>query len=205
MLATVSVSSTPTWSDSSRLGEVRPALSMAAGGLERAFAALAAGDPDALADLYAWCAAELFGLALWRTGSRDDAADVVQDVFLKLMAERPRLGAVRQPRAWLLAVAHRCAIDVVRRRRPGIEPSDDLVMPSGDSGGDDPQRRVDGARLTALLHRLPAEQRETLFLRHFAELTFRDIGRVTGVSTFTAATRYRLGIERLRRRLRVGS
>jgi RNA polymerase sigma-70 factor, ECF subfamily len=167
------------------------------------FTALAAGDADALTDLYARAGAEIFGLALWRTGSREDAADVVQDVFVKVMANRARLAAVRRPRAWLLTVAHRCAIDLVRRRRanaPALRDGpDDLLEPVLE----EPDRRVDAARLSALLHSLPAAQREALYLRHFAELTFRDIGAVTGVSLFTAATRYRLGIERLRRRLGV--
>jgi RNA polymerase sigma-70 factor (ECF subfamily) len=176
----------------------------ACAGLESAFAALAAGDADALADLYARAGAEIFGLALWRTGSRDDAADVVQDVFVKLMAERGRLAAVRRPRAWLLTVAHRCALDIVRRRRCGVslvEPEglDDLLEPLLE----EPDRKVDAARLSTLLHSLPDAQREALYLRHFVELSFRDIGAVTGVSLFTAATRYRLGLDRLRRRLRV--
>jgi RNA polymerase sigma-70 factor (ECF subfamily) len=169
--------------------------------LSGALAAIAAGDADAAADLYARIGAEIFGLALWRTGSRDDAADVVQDVFVKVMAERGRLARVRRPRAWLLTVAHRCALDVVRGRHGDrrVDAVDDLLEPALE----EPGRRVDAGRLTALLHRLPAAQREAIYLRHFAELTFRDIGAVTAVSTFTAATRYRLGIERLRRRLGV--
>jgi RNA polymerase sigma-70 factor (ECF subfamily) len=168
--------------------------------LAAAFAALAAGSTEALADLYAWTGAEIFGLALWRTGSRDDAADVVQEVFVKVMSERPRLAGVRRPRAWLLTVAHRCAVDVMRQRRRDAPPvSDDLLDPVRE----EPGVRVDAARLSTLLHDLPAAQREALYLRHFAELGFRDIGAVTGVSTFTAATRYRLGVARLRRRLGV--
>jgi RNA polymerase sigma-70 factor, ECF subfamily len=112
---------------------------------------------------------------------------------------------VRRPRAWLLTVAHRCAIDVVRRRHAsepaGERRSDALLEP--EPLLEQPDRRIDAGRLSALLHSLPAQQREALYLRHFAELTFRDIGAVTGVSLFTAATRYRLGIERLRRRLGV--
>jgi RNA polymerase sigma-70 factor (ECF subfamily) len=182
------------------LGLSRPVLQSARDGIEGAFAALAAGEPDALAALYAASAADLFGLALWRTGSREDAADVVQDVFVKVMADPRRLAAVRRPRAWLLAVAHRCAVDVARRRRAeGPNPADDLVLPVVEQPG----RRVDGARLSALLHRLPPPQREALYLHHFAELTFREIGRITGVPTFTAATRYRLGLARLRRLLGV--
>jgi RNA polymerase sigma-70 factor (ECF subfamily) len=177
-----------------------PAVGAGDHDLEHIFAALAAGEAGALADLYARCGADLFGLALWRTGSRDDAADVVQDVFVKVMADPSRLAAVRRPRAWLLAVAHRCAVDLVRGRRDReASVLDHLVLPVAE----DPGRRVDGERLSALLHRLPAAQREALYLRHFAELSFRDIGRITGVSTFTAATRYRLGLERLRRRLGV--
>jgi DNA-directed RNA polymerase specialized sigma24 family protein len=38
-------------------------------------------------------------------------------------------------------------------------------------------------------------------MRHFEECTFARIGRITGVPTFTAASRYRLGIGRLRRLL----
>ncbi len=187
------------WSNPSWPAVPRPAFEVARDGLERAFAAVAAGRPEALADLYANSGVEIFGLALWRTGSRDDAADVVQDVFVKVMADPARLAGVRRPRAWLLSVAHRCALDVVRRRRRQQAPCDDLVLPVTE----DPGRRVDGARLSALLHRLPAPQREALYLRHFAELSFRDIGRITSVSTFTAATRYRLGIARLRRRVGV--
>ena len=50
-----------------------------------------------------------------------------------------------------------------------------------------------------MLKDLPPPQREALYLRHFAGLTFAQIGRVAGVPTFTAASRYRLGIRRLRR------
>jgi RNA polymerase sigma-70 factor (ECF subfamily) len=193
----VALDRSPTW----WLGAAAGPIAAARNDLDRVFAALAAGEPGALADLYANSGAEIFGLALWRTGSRDDAADVVQTVFLKLMADPARLAGVRRPRSWLLSVAHRCALDVLRRRRPDAPALDDLVVPVEE----EPGRRVDGARLTALLHLLPAEQRETLYLRHFADLSFRDIGRITGVSTFTAATRHRLGIARLRRRLGVGS
>jgi RNA polymerase sigma-70 factor (ECF subfamily) len=125
---------------------------------------------------------------------------VVQEVCVKVMAHRHRLARVRRPRAWLLAVAHRCALDVVRRRGRDVDAlDDDLLEPVLE----EPARRVDAGRLSELLHRLPAAQREALYLRHFAELGFRDIGAVTGVSTFTAATRYRLGVARLRRWLGV--
>jgi RNA polymerase sigma-70 factor (ECF subfamily) len=167
--------------------------------LERAFSAVAAGDLDALAQLFDASADELFGLALWRTGSREDAADAVQEVFVRLARRAGRLRHVRDPRAYLLAMAHSAAVDILRRRRRAVELTDDLLEPAVP----DHERVADTARLSALLGRLPAAQREAVWLRHFAELSFAEIGEATGVPIFTAASRYRLGIRRLRKLLGV--
>jgi RNA polymerase sigma-70 factor (ECF subfamily) len=45
---------------------------------------------------------------------------------------------------------------------------------------------------------LPAEQKEVLFLKIIDGLTFKEIGSACGISTNTAASRYRYGIGRLR-------
>jgi len=167
--------------------------------LARAFAAVAGGDLEALAGVFDACADDLFGLALWRTGSREDAADAVQEVFIRLARSGRRLAGVHKPRAYLLAMVHRAAVDILRRRRRTVEATDALLEPTA-AGYED---RADASRLSALLRRLPAAQREAVWLRHFAELTFAEIGEATGVPVFTAASRYRLGIRRLRRLLGV--
>lgn len=66
---------------------------------------------------------------------------------------------------------------------------------------DDVAGRIDAERVSALVAELPAKQRDVIYLHHFAECSFAAIGDITGVSTFTAASRYRLGIGKLRRRL----
>jgi len=177
---------------------------VAAGGDEwrRLFREIAGGRLAALDDLYELAGRELYGLALWRTGSAEDAADVVQEVFLRLAERRRELARVREPRVWLLTVTRRTAIDAVRRRlaRPG-DPIDDspfLVAPVEDA-----ERRCEAERASALVASLPAKQREAVYLRHFAECSFAVMGRVLGVPTFTAASRYRLGIATLRRRMKV--
>ena len=162
------------------------------------FTALAAGDRKALESIYRVAARKIFGLALWRTGSVEDAGDVVQEVFLRLAQKHHRLGRVRDPRGWLLGLAHHVAVDVARRRtRRSTEPLDDvpfLKAPEVDGA-----RAIDAERASALLAKLPPAQRDVIYLRHFADCTFALIGDITGVPTFTAASRYRLGIERLRR------
>jgi len=162
------------------------------------FAALADDRIAALDELYDLAAAELYRLALWRTGTVEDAEDVVHDAFVKVARHGARLAAVRRPRQWLLTVAHRCALDVVRRRarRPAeaLSTVPFLVAPT-----DDPDRAADARTVSRLLGRLPAAQREVMLLHHFAGWTFAEIGRITGVPTFTAASRYRLAVARLRR------
>lgn len=168
--------------------------------LVRIFFALAAGDPDALEALYEAAAGRIYGLALWRTGSVEDASDVVQDVFLRVVEARDRLGGVKEPLPWLLGLAHHVAVDVARRsKRRATVPLDGVAFLA--AAERDHATPIDAARVSRLLEQLPAAQRDAIYLRHFEECTFAGIGRITGVPTFTAASRYRLGIERLRRLL----
>jgi len=166
-----------------------------------AFRRLARGDLAALEVLYDREADALFALALWLTGSREDAADAVQEVFVKLAAGRGRLARVRRPRAYLLAMARSAALDRLRSGRRE-EPAGDLLLeaPAGDPGSG-----LDAEAASRHLRELPLPQREAVYLRYFAELSFAEIGRVTGVSLFTAASRCRLGLQKLRHRMGVES
>lgn len=159
---------------------------------------IAAGRASALARLYDATASTLYGLALWHTRSPDEAADILQEVFVRVASNRHRLASVRSPRAWLLTIARRLAIDSGRRRtREAADPIDEyplLRAPDADPGG-----AVDAAQASRLVARLPRAQREAVYLRHFEELSFAEIGRIVRVPTFTAASRYRLGMAKLRR------
>jgi RNA polymerase sigma-70 factor (ECF subfamily) len=163
--------------------------------LREAACHLADGGPEALQEIWDLCARDLYGLALWRTGSPVDAQDVVQDVFVHLARSPTRLGQALRPRAYLLAMAHRAATDLLRRRRrrPGSDAPCEWIVPPGD-----PARAADAERAARLLGRLSPKQRAAVYLRIFAGLSFAEVGRVTGVPTFTAASRYRLALRRLR-------
>jgi RNA polymerase sigma-70 factor (ECF subfamily) len=164
----------------------------------RLFEDLARGRLAALDALYDLAAPKLYGLALWRTGSPEDAADVVHEVFVRLVEQGSRLAAVRNPKTWLLTVTRRAAVDMTRRRRrrrsEGLEACRYLV-----SDGSDPERLAEAARASALLAQLAPAQRDAVYLRHFAGCTFAEIGTALRVPTFTAASRYRNGILALRR------
>ena len=162
------------------------------------FADLAAGRLAALDELYDAAAPSLYGLALWRTGSEEDAADVVQDVFVRVAEQGSRLAMVRNPRAWLLTVARRAAVDVTRRRsRRAADSLDDYpFLTAADDHG---ERFLDAAQVSVLLSALPESSREVIYLKHFVGCTFAEIGDVVSVPKFTAASRYRNAIQKLRK------
>jgi len=166
------------------------------------FSGLAMGHMSALEGLYDAAAAKLYGLALWRTGSDEDAADVVHDVFMRVVDQGPRLANVRNPKAWMLTVTHRAAVDVTRRRRRHhAETLEDCPFLTATAV--DGSQMVDADRASRLLAGLPPEKRDAVYLRHFAECTFAEIGEIVGVPKFTAASRYRSGIRSLRQLMEV--
>ncbi len=162
------------------------------------FADLAAGRLSALGTLFDAAATQLYGLALWRTGSEEDAADIVQDVFVRVAEQGSKLASVRNPRAWLLTVTRRIAVDHVRRKsRRATEPLDEYSFLTAADGHS--ERMLDAAQVSVLLSALPETCREILYLRHFVGCTYSEIGQIVGVPKFTAASRYRSGIEKLRK------
>lgn len=175
-----------------------PAEASWAEALRSPFAALASGDALALEAVWEVAGRRLYALALWRTGRPEDASDVVQEVFFRLASQRKELARVATPHTWLLAVTHHAAVDLVRRRgRQRTEPLESAAVV--EAPAHDPARSVEAERVSQHLSRLPAPQREAVALRHVEGYSYREIGRITGVPTFTAASRCRLGLSRLRR------
>ena len=105
---------------------------------------LSSGDPDALTLLYDALAPALMALALRLTGRREDAEEVVQDVFVRLCREAgrfdPRLGSVR---AWSYTMARNLATS--RGRAASARPVTADLDPDGPTGAVDPTDRRDAA------------------------------------------------------------
>ena len=157
---------------------------------------LVEGDRDALADLYDAHVGSLYrhGLALTRQAS--DAEDLVQAVFLKLATTGAPLLAVRNPTNYLHRILRAAWID--GQRRPAVAheapaSAEDEIRAAAPPASID--AKIDVAHALA---RLPAPQREIVALHLVEGFSFREAGRITGVSMFTAASRYRVALERLR-------
>jgi len=160
-------------------------------------AELASGRAEALAELYDRHAASLFRHGLALTRRRQDAEDLVQSVFVKLTATGAELLGVRQPASYLHRMLHTTWMDARRRIITG-ERVVELVTVGGQSARPAFEASIDIARA---LDELPEEQREVVVLHIVEGFSFREVGRLTGVSLFTAAGRYRLAIGRMRKLL----
>lgn len=157
------------------------------------------GDRPSLGELYDAHASVLFGFVLNLTRNEGETEDVLQDVFCTL-AERPQvLDGVRDPRAFLVCLAHRRVIDRMRRakvRHPEGEALE-LFAP-----GRDPDEAAFRAVLADALEMLPDEQRAVVHLKLWGGLTFEEIAEALEIPANTAASRYRYGLDKLRDVLR---
>jgi RNA polymerase sigma-70 factor, ECF subfamily len=161
------------------------------------FVDLAAGSPEAMGALYDRHAASLFRHALALARTRPDAEDLVQAVFVKLATTGAALPGVSAPASYLHRMLHTTWLDAQRRRSTG----DRVVHEMDRETHAAPGNSADAIDLERALGGLPAEQREVIVLHLIEGFSFREVGRLTGVSLFTAAARYRLATRRLRKTL----
>ena len=162
-----------------------------------AFERLSKDDITALEDVYDVCANDVYGLAIWSTGSQADASDIVQEVFLKLVRKRQALAAIQKPRNYILQITHRLGIDFYRNRQRRIKQEEPISLL--EPLFLDPQiNQDDRIQLHNAIAKLNSKQREVLYLRYFVGLSFSEIADVSDLNLFTAAGRCRLAIQRLR-------
>ncbi len=160
---------------------------------------LAQGSESAFAELYDACADRLHHYLVVRLGSRTDADDVLQETFLRLARSRSSLAMVENLTAYVFTIArHETIRWQDRQRATGKEQSlaaEDLFC---EAASHEAQARENAEWVTNMLGQLPADLREIVELKMYANLTLRDIGEVLEVPQGTVATRYRRALESLR-------
>jgi RNA polymerase sigma-70 factor (ECF subfamily) len=161
---------------------------------------LVARDPGALSELYDQFGSYVFGLAVRVIGDRHAAEDVAQEVFLSLW-ERPEAfePARGRLRTFLGTLAHRRAVDVVRReearrRRAARDAATTTPIPDV---GELAMAIVTAEQVRAEVSRLPSEQRAAIELAYFGGRTYRQVAEELGIPEGTAKSRMRLGLGRI--------
>ncbi len=147
-----------------------------------------------------------------QTRNAQDAEDVLQDALVKL-AKKVQEGSFEGgPECWrpfLYTTIRRLAIDLGRKndRRVKRENKSEADRFSETGGLADPWFNGEGsngekkALLEQELKKLPAKFSEVIIMKVWGNHTFAEIGEMLGVSLNTVASRYRYGLERLRKAL----
>ena len=164
-------------------------------------ARLAAGDDDALAEVYDRYAPLVFGVAKRVIADRSVAEDVVQEVFTALWRNPERFDPQRGSlRAYLGVQAHRRAVDVVRSdtRRRAREEHCELLQPRGEGRAPDRMDAVTVAEVVRqAIARLPEGQRQAVELAYWSGRPQREVADVLGVPEGTVKSRMRLAQAKL--------
>ncbi len=155
---------------------------------------------------------KLLLFARQQTRSQQDAEDTFQDALVKLVEKINSNEFIGGPEAWqpyLYTTIRRLAIDLSRRddrrkRREDVvgieteEASQETFDPwfDSDSSGDETR-----TQLEEKLKELPEKFAEVIIMKIWGEKTFAEIGEILEISQNTAASRYRYGLEFLKRSL----
>lgn len=145
----------------------------------------------------------VFNVAYRTVWNRADAEDVVQATFLKVATRLDQLDDVDRERPWLLQIAYREAIAVIRRRRDLPTPPDAIPeVAAPEAGPEEVAAAIEMARIiTAALAALQPEQRAVVVLRDVEDLPMRDVAKVLDVGLSTAKMRVHRGRAALRKSL----
>jgi RNA polymerase sigma factor (sigma-70 family) len=136
------------------------------------------------------------------------AEDIFQDVFIRVI-DTVRGGRYTEEGKflpWAMRIAHNLCVDHFRKlkRTPAIKTSDNHdifeVINFSEEGADvKMMKRQSYDRVRRMLDLLPEEQREVIILRHYADLSFKEIADLTKCSINTALGRMRYGLINLRK------
>lgn len=155
------------------------------------------GSPEALAAIYDKYAGLLLRVAGGLLNDRSAAEDIVHDTFVKFAQSAHTLSFRGSLKAYLAACVTNRVRDRFRKKGlPVAEPFEEAVSRS------DPEQSAmqseTGEKVRRALAAIPDEQRQVIVLRVNADLTFREIAAMLGLSENTAQSRCRYGMDKLR-------
>jgi RNA polymerase sigma-70 factor (ECF subfamily) len=176
------------------------------GDLTELVAAARDGDQDAFEQLVRATYADTYTLAFRLTGDEEDAADVVQESYLRAYRGLKRFRGDAQFTTWLYRITANCASTHLgrRTRHRHDELLDDAPLADVDPDHD-PQARVEAGatrdRLHAALRALPPRLRAVVVLRDVYDLPHEAIAAELGISESAAKVRLHRARKKLREQL----
>ncbi|MXV17976.1 RNA polymerase sigma factor [Hufsiella ginkgonis] len=136
------------------------------------------------------------------------AEDIFQDTFIKVIntLKAGKYNEEGKFLPWVIRIAHNLVIDHFRKekRTPVVTTGDgydifEVLHFYDESMEDRMVREQTHKELKAMIHLLPPEQKEVLLMRHYGDLSFKEIADITNVSINTALGRMRYALNNLRK------
>lgn len=166
------------------------------------------GHDSALEPLLSRYKDKLFNTILFIVKDKYHAEDISQEVFIKII-ETLKNGKYKEEGKflpWAMRIAHNLCVDYFRKlkRFPFAKSSvDNEVLDTINSTEATVEEKIISVqnigKAQDMLEQLPEEQREVIILRHFGNLSFKEIADITGCSINTALGRMRYGLINLRK------
>jgi RNA polymerase sigma-70 factor (ECF subfamily) len=167
-----------------------------------------AGNTNALEVLVLRHKDKLYTSVLFLVKDKYLAEDIFQDVFIRVI-DTVRSGRYTDEGKflpWVMRIAHNLCVDHFRKvkRTPIIKTGEDqdifeVLNFTEESAEDRMMKKQSHNRVKDMLDQLPEDQREVIILRHYADMSFKEIATITGCSINTALGRMRYGLINLRK------
>ncbi len=167
-----------------------------------------AGNEFALAELLRRYKSNIYTSIYLFVKNEDQAEDIFQDTFVKIIESLKRGKYYEDGKflPWAMRIARNLCIDNYRKKRrtPLVATSDEYDIFSileyhADNGEDKMIKDQARTKVRDLVDQLPEEQREVVILRHYADMSFKEISQMTNVSINTALGRMRYALINLRK------
>jgi RNA polymerase sigma-70 factor, ECF subfamily len=163
------------------------------------------GDLNAFDEVYERFGEMVYNLALRLSGNREEAADLTQEIFLRVYRHLGSFGGRSTLKTWIFRVALNHCRDRLSRYSPATLPIDDRAEDCGPAFADparSPEEMAlaadEGRRVTEGLSLLPQVFREAVVLRDLEGLSYEEIAEVLGVRVGTVRSRIARGRDQLR-------
>jgi RNA polymerase sigma-70 factor, ECF subfamily len=174
---------------------------------ELVLARYAAGDRTALDELFVRHRDTAYRVAYRLLGNEADALDAVQDGFIKVLSHLHGFERRSSFKTWLLRVVSNAALDLGRQRSrrdalslegAEVRRHEPALPPNGSNAGDVAEQADLRRLLDEALRQLPEAQRRTFVLYVDAELSYREVAQVLGISIGTVMSRLFYARQKLR-------
>ena len=139
------------------------------------------GDEEALGSIYRECFDGVYKYAYWNTGSREEAEDLSEETFYRVLKHIGRYDEEKASfRSWVMRIAHNLVVDRHRfkARHPEAELDEALASPEDITGSLEARESREG--LLEAMQGLTLEQRQVLQMKYFLEMSNAEVARALG-------------------------